>query len=126
MSGKLDRARVAVFVDGGETDAHPLQGRAVLRIHTERAMVPLTNRVALVDRSQARASEKVDLTLVLAECARETMDDGLLCARARLFVIGGCDACDVARDLDQGVLEPDEREAAFARVAGTNRSDSIA
>ncbi len=72
----------------------------------------------------------MDLTLVFAERARETMDDGLLGARARLLVIGGCDACDVARDLDQGVLEPaaraDEREAAFARVAGTNRSDSIA
>jgi hypothetical protein len=84
-------------------------------------MVPLANGLALVDRSQARAREEVDLTLVIAERARETMDDGLLGARARLFVIGGCDACDVARDLDQGVLEPaaraNERDAAFAPVA---------
>jgi hypothetical protein len=39
VSRKLDHPRIAVFVGGGETDAHSLQGHAVLRIHTERAMV---------------------------------------------------------------------------------------
>ena len=53
MSCNLERSWFAVFVDGGETDAHSLQGRAVLRIHTERAMVTLANRLVLVDRSQA-------------------------------------------------------------------------
>ena len=121
MPRQLDDPDLSGVARTADEKAPIFQHPVVLRIHAVLAVVVFGHLGAAVERCRQRAGAN-DYTLLLSdERALERRDDESVRVGAAFSMVGVSEPEDVARELDDRVLEAasgaDERNPALARVA---------
>ena len=121
MAWQLDEAHLALVAHAAHPQAAPLEPRAVLRVEPVVAVVVFQRVGPSVEARGERAVFDPHRMRLADERAGERGHHEPVGLRAALFVIGVSDPENVARELDDRVLEatsrPHQRHAALARVA---------
>ena len=121
MPGELDDSHLSRFADTAHGEAAGFELPVVLRVHAVIAVVVFDHLGAAVELFRQRASPNDDALLLTDERALQRGDDEPLGVGAALSVVGVSEPENVARELDDRVLEAAsgtyEWNAALPRVA---------
>lgn len=141
MGGDLDDPELAVLSEATQPEAGLLEGRVIVGIHAVIAAIVLDSGVDTIERGSPRARDDRDRLLRPDKRAGQGRDDKPTRIRAGLGMIGVLESEDVARELDDRVLEaasgseerhpalagePDGRERPLHAPIGTGRRNEEA
>lgn len=141
MCGDLHDSKLAVLSEATQPEAGLLERRVIVGIHAVIAAIVLDSPLDTIQRRSPRARNDRDRLLHPDERAGEGRDDEPMGIRAGLSMIGVLESEDVARELDDRVLEaasgseerhpalagePDRRERPVHAPIGTGRRNEEA
>jgi len=102
-------AELALVSEATEREARLLEGSVILRIHAVIAAIVLDSGADTIERRSPRAKDDRDRLLRPGNRAGQGRDDEPIGIRARFSMIGVLESEDVARELDDRVLEAASR-----------------
>src|SRR5438552_15278918 len=121
MFAKLDDPSLAVASRAAHTEAMRFELVAICLVDAVVAVKVLDGALGVIELRRSTAGDDRDGLLLPDERARKRRDDEPLGIRIRLGMIGVLDPQDIARELDDRVLNPssraDERHATLSRIS---------